>query len=54
MLLEPEGERLVRALVRTPWEDQALVAELLGAAVAARGVRREAPVRIRMEPTEVW
>lgn len=54
VLLDPDGERLVRALVRTPWEHAHAVAEGLGAAVAARSVRREAPVRVRMEPLEVW
>lgn len=54
LLLRPEGERAVRALVRTPWDQAERVADGLGAAVAARSVRREAPVRVRMEPWEVW
>ncbi len=54
VLLHPEGERAVRALVRTPWEHADVVTDRLGAAVAARSVRRETPVRVRMEPPEVW
>jgi len=54
VLLHPDGERQVRALVRTPWQHAPAVADGLGAAVAARSVRREVPVRVRMEPLEVW
>jgi primosomal protein N' (replication factor Y) len=54
VLVEPEGERAVRALVRTPWAQAGAVADALVGSVGTRSARREQPVRIRMEPTEVW
>ena len=54
LLIEPEGERQVRALVRTPWRWSADVTDGLAAAIAIRSARRAAPVRVRMEPPEVW
>jgi primosomal protein N' (replication factor Y) len=53
-LLEPEGENQVRALIRTPWVAADAVADALVAAVAVRSARREHPVRVRVQPTEVW
>lgn len=53
-LLVPEAERPVRVLLRSPWPVAADVARVLGAAQAARAARREPPVRVRAEPTEVW
>lgn len=53
-LLDPEGERSVRALVRAPWADAPAVVAALAAVQGARAARREAPVRIQAEPAEVW
>lgn len=53
-LLEPDGERLVRALVRSPWPAAPAVVAAVAAAQGARTARREAAVRVRVEPSLVW
>lgn len=53
-LLEPDGERPVRALVRSPWAVAPAVVAAVAAAQGARAARRETMVRVRVEPSEVW
>lgn len=53
-LLEPDGERVVRALVRSAWSDAPAVVGALAGAQGARAARREPVVRVRVEPSEVW
>lgn len=53
-LLEPEGERAVRALVRGPWAQAQATVSAIMAVQGARAARREAMVRIHVEPSEVW
>ncbi|MBO1750426.1 primosomal protein N' [Actinotalea sp. BY-33] len=53
-VLDPEQERPVRALVRSPWTLAPQVTAALAAAVATRSARREpGAVRLRVEPTEI-
>jgi primosomal protein N' (replication factor Y) len=53
-LLEPDGERAVRALIRSPWSDAEAVVAAVGAAQRARAARREHLVRVHVEPSELW
>lgn len=53
-LLEPDGEREVRALVRSPWAVAPAVVAAVAAVAGARAARRETMVRIHVEPSEVW
>jgi primosomal protein N' (replication factor Y) len=52
-VLDPEQGRPVRALLRTSWEGADAVVAELAATQATRSARREALVRIRVEPEEV-
>ncbi len=53
-LLEPDGERPVRALVRSPWALAPAVVAAVAGVQGARAARREAMVRVRVEPSQVW
>lgn len=53
-LLEPDGERPVRALLRSPWAVAPAVVAAVAAVQGARAARRETMVRVRVEPSEVW
>ncbi len=53
-LLEPDGERPVRALVRSPWPQAPATVAAITAVQGARAARREAMVRIHVEPSQVW
>jgi primosomal protein N' (replication factor Y) len=49
-VLDPEQSRPVRALLVTPWERSTELVSDLAAVLATRSARREAPVRVRVEP----
>lgn len=51
-VLDPEQSRPVRALLVTPWERAAELVADLAAVLATRSARREAPVRVRVEPSD--
>lgn len=53
-LLEPDGERPVRALIRSPWGAAPAVAAAAWAAQGARSARREPVVHVHAETSEVW
>ena len=52
-ILEPETRRPVRALLRTPWPDATAALTALSGVLATRSARREAPVRVQVEPLDV-
>lgn len=52
-VLDPEQGRPVRALIRSPWTRAEEVVTELAAVQATRSARREAVVRLRVEPDEV-
>lgn len=54
VLIEPDGQRPVRALVRSPWGVAPAVVAAVAAVQGARAARREAAVRVRVEPSQVW
>lgn len=51
-VLDPEQSRPVRALLVTPWDRSAPLVDDLTAVLATRSARREAPVRVRVEPSD--
>ena len=54
LLLDPEGRRPARALVRAPWDAAAEVTVRVAAAVATRSAKREpGSVRVQVEPLDV-
>ena len=53
LLLDPESERPVRAVIRSPWEVSDAVNAALGAALTTGSARRDPPVRVRAEPLDI-
>lgn len=53
LLVDPESERPVRAVIRSPWEVATAVTSALGGAQGARSARREDPVRLHAEPADL-
>ena len=53
LLLDPESERPVRAVIRSPWDIAAEVASALAGAQGGRSARREQPVRLCAEPADL-
>ncbi len=52
-VLDPETERAVRVLLRSTWAAAPTVLAELRAVVATRSARREQPVRLQVEPTDL-
>ena len=52
-LVVPAEEEPVRALVRAPWSEAGALTRALTAAQAVRSARRDAPVRVQVDPEEV-
>jgi primosomal protein N' (replication factor Y) len=53
LLLDPESERPVRAVIRSRWDLAPAVASALAGAQGGRSARREEPVRLHAEPADL-